>query len=80
MGRKCSISFDNRMRLAFSMWLTKRGMVRLGRFFYKKKNFDITLIVLTIVFTVISIYLFVLWIQFLINPPCDTGSSCSLNL
>lgn len=77
-GKKCSISFDSRMRLSFSIWLTKKGMVRLGRFFYKKKNFDIVLSILIIVITIVSIYLFVLWIQYLINPPCDVGDSCAI--
>jgi len=77
-GKKCSISFDNRMRLAFSVWLTKRGMTWLGRFFYKKRNFDIVLGTLIIVITLVSIYFFVLWIQYLINPPCEVGDACAI--
>lgn len=77
-GEECSTSFDNRMRLSFSVWLTKIGMTGLGRFFYKKKNFDVVLSVLIIVITIVSIYLFVLWIQYLINPPCEVGEGCAI--
>jgi hypothetical protein len=77
-GKKCSISFDNRMRLALSVWLTKRGMAKLGRFFYNKKNFDLVLTIIIVILTLISIYLFILWIQFLINPPCGVEDTCSL--
>jgi len=76
-GRKCSASFDNRMRLALSSWLTRRGMVRLGRFFYNKRNFNITLTILTIIFTIVSIYFFILLIKFLISPPC-ANNVCSI--
>lgn len=76
-GKHCSIAFDNRMRLAFSTWLTKKGMVKLGRFFYNKRNFNITLTVATIVLTIVSVYLFILLIQFSIHSPCENGS-CSV--
>jgi len=69
-GRECSASFDNRMRLALSMWFTKRSMPSIGKFFYNKKNFEITLIVVGVVSTIVSIYLFVLLINYLIYPPC----------
>lgn len=69
-GKRCSISFDNRMRLALSMWLSKRNMSRLGKFFYNERNFKITLTVIGIAFTIISVYLFILLINFLISPPC----------
>ena len=39
-GKKCSVSFDNRMRMAFSMWLAKRGLVRAGKFFSIERNFN----------------------------------------
>lgn len=59
------------MRLALSMWFTKRGMPSAGRFFHNKKNFDMTLIIIGVVTTIISIYLFVVLIDYLFfNPPC----------
>ena len=70
-GNKCSVSFDNRMRLALSTWLTKHGMSKAGRFFYNERNFSIVLTVITIVGTVVSVYLFVLMVNFWINPPCS---------
>jgi UDP-N-acetylmuramyl pentapeptide phosphotransferase/UDP-N-acetylglucosamine-1-phosphate transferase len=76
-GRKCAASFDNRMRLAFSMWLTKHHMSRLGKFFYSERNFKLTFTILGIVFTIISIYLFILLIHFQINPPCN-NNTCSV--
>jgi len=76
--RKCSISFDNRMRLALSSWLAKKGFVRLGKLMYKEKNFNRTLIMVMILFTIISILLFILLIKFLIASPCQAGDSCSI--
>ena len=78
-GKKCSVSFDNRMRMAFSAWLTRRGMVRLGRFFNEKRNFDLVMSAFIVGSTILTIYFIVLYIHFLIYPPCDTGSSCSVN-
>ncbi len=79
-GKVCSVSFDNRMRIAFSAWLTRRGMVRLGRFLHDQRNFNLTLTVLAIVSTVISIYFLFLFVQFWFYPPCDTGSTCSISV
>jgi len=76
-GSKCSVSFDNRMRLALSMWFTERNMPRLGRFFHNKRNFEITFIVIGVVSTIVSIYLFILLINFLIFPPC-VGDVCGI--
>ena len=72
-GKKCSVSFDNRMRIAFSAWLTKRGLIKLGKFFYDERNFNLTLTVVTLIFTIISIYLFILLVNFLVSPPCAEG-------
>ena len=80
LARKCSISFDSRIRLALSMWLTKKGSVRLGRFFYNERNFNITLTVITIVLTIVSIYLSILMVQFWVSPPCSADSVCSVNI
>lgn len=77
LGKKCSVSFDNRMRLAFSMWLTKKGSAKLGRFFYNERNFNITLTVLTIALTIVSIYLSILLVKFWISPPCSPESVCA---
>jgi hypothetical protein len=79
-GKKCSVSFDNRMRMAFSMWLAKRGMVRAGKFFGSERNFNWFLIVMAVASTVLTIYFIFLFIHFQINPPCDFGSSCSVNV
>ncbi len=76
-GRVCSVSFDNRMRIALSAWLTRRGMVRMGRFLHDERNFNITLTVFAIVSTVVSIYLFIVFVQFLYSPPC-TADTCSI--
>ena len=69
-GRKCSVSFDNRMRLAFAMWFTERGMIRLGRFFSNERNFKTTFTILGVLFTILSIYLFFVLMNFLAEPPC----------
>ncbi len=58
------------MRLALSMWFTERNMPSIGRFLHNKRNFEITLIVVGVVSTVVSIYLFALLINYLIYPPC----------
>lgn len=79
-GKKCSVSFDNRMRLAVSMWFTKRRMLKVGKFLQNKKNFDTTLIVIGIVTTILSIYLFALLITFLIHSPCETGDTCAIEV
>jgi hypothetical protein len=76
-GRRCSVSFDNRMRIALSTWLTKIGMVRLGRFFHNKRNFSLMLTAFLIVSTIVSFYLFALLVQFWFNPPC-TEATCSV--
>jgi hypothetical protein len=75
IGKKCSISFDNRMRIKLSMWLSKNGFSRLGKFLYKKKNFDMILIVIGIVFTILTIWLMIVFIQFLIKSPCEDPNS-----
>jgi hypothetical protein len=69
-NKKCSVSFDNRMRLALSMWFTERKMPSVGRFLQNKRNFEMTLIVIGVVTTIFSIYLFILFINYLLYPPC----------
>lgn len=77
-GKKCSFSFDNKMRLALSMWLTKKGMVGLGRFFNDPKKFTITFTIIGILFSIISTILFVVLIKFLFfGSPCADGT-CTL--
>lgn len=76
-GRHCSVSFDNRMRLALSAWLARRGMVRLGKFLYNKRNFDMTLIIVAVISTIVTIYLFAVLVQFWISPPCGPDT-CSV--
>jgi len=70
MGKKCVASFDNRMRLAVSMWFTEKNMPRVGKFLHNERNFNLTLIVVGVVSTVVSVILFILLINFLISPPC----------
>ena len=79
-GKKCSVSFDNRMRLAVSMWFTERKMPSIGRFLHNKRNFEVTLIVIGVVTTIISIYLFVLMISYFIESPCADGDVCAVDV
>ncbi|MCD6495908.1 MAG: hypothetical protein J7K54_01420 [Candidatus Aenigmarchaeota archaeon] len=79
-GKKCAVSFDNRMRMAFSAWLTEHRMVRLGRWFSSERNFNWFLIIATVVSTLLTLYLFVLFIHFQINPPCAVGDVCSIDM
>ena len=80
MMKKCSVSFDNRMRIALSSWLTRRGAVRLGRFFHSERNFNMTLTILVLVSTLITIYFMILLVQFWLYPPCDTGTTCAVDV
>lgn len=80
-GKKCAVSFDNRMRMAFSMWLAKRGLVRAGKFFGNERNFNWTLIIIAVVSTAVSIYFMYLLYTFLfVQSPCAPGSSCSVDV
>lgn len=77
--KHCSVSFDNRMRIALSTWLTRHRMLRLGKFFHDQRNFNMTLTILAVVSTVISIYLFIVFVQFLYEPPCSPDTNtCSI--
>jgi len=76
-GKKCSISFDNRMRLAVSMWFAEKNMPRIGKFLHDERNFKITLTMVGVVFTVISIFLFIVLLEYLAHPPCE-GDVCSI--
>lgn len=69
-GKKCPVSFDNKMRLALATWFADHNMESLGRFFYNEKNFKIVLSVTLIVFTLVSVYLLFLFINYLYHPPC----------
>ncbi len=79
-GRKCSVSFDNRMRIAFSAWLAHHRMTRLGRWFNSERNFSMFMTTFAIVSTVLTIYFIWLFIQFQINSPCDVGDVCSVDM
>lgn len=72
--RECSVSFDNKMRIKTATWLADKGMIRAGRFLYVKENFDWMLIVIGVVFTILSIYLFIVLMGFLVNPPCSADT------
>lgn len=80
-GRKCSVSFDNKMHKAFVLWLAKRNHLKAARFFQKKRNFDIFLASTLIIFTIVTTWLFLLLIKFLfIEPPCPStgdGGVCT---
>jgi hypothetical protein len=77
-GKECSVSFDNKMRLVVSEWFAGHGMPRLGKFLYKKKNFDWTLITVGIVTTVLTVYLVFVAYQFwFVEPPC-TEEVCGI--
>ena len=80
-GRKCSVSFDNKMRVALSVWFTRHRMVRVGRFLHNERNFNWTLIVFGVVTTIVTVYLFIIWMQFIfIQSPCDAGGSCAVEM
>lgn len=67
-GKKCIASFDSRMRLAVSMWFSEKGLSSIGKFLYDEHNFNITLTIVGVVFTILSIFLFILLINFLAAP------------
>ncbi|MBN1896260.1 MAG: hypothetical protein JW789_00845 [Candidatus Aenigmarchaeota archaeon] len=79
-GKKCAVSFDNRMRLALSTWLTRHRMVRLGRWFSSEKNFSLFMTSVVVISTIITFYFIVLYVQLQINPVCYDGSSCSVDI
>jgi len=76
-GKKCSASFDNRMRLKISSWFIDRGMNKIGKFLYDEKNFNWTLIIIGVGTTILSVYLFIVLVQFMISPPCGP-ETCSI--
>ncbi len=77
-GKECSVSFDNKMRLAVSEWFVKRRMPGVGRFLYKKKNFDWTIITVGLVTTLLTVYLvFVAYEFWFVSPPC-TADTCGV--
>jgi len=78
-GKKCSFSFDNKMRLAFSMWLAKHDMKKLGKFFYNQKNFNTFFTIFGIIFIIVTSILGILLIKFIFfGSPCTPDSGCSL--
>lgn len=73
-GNKCNLTFDGLRRRDLSYWLLSKDMNRLGVFIGKERNFNIVLILIFIIFTLLSSYLFWLLIKFLfIASPCDVG-------
>ena len=71
-GKKCSVSFDNKMHKAFVLWLAKHNKVKLARFFQKKRNFDVFLVIAMIIFTILTTWLAWLLYKFLfIKSPCE---------
>lgn len=71
-GRRCSVSFDNKIHKAFVLWLAKRNYIGMARFLKKKRNFDIFLIIVLTIFTIVSTWLFFLLVKFLFfKSPCD---------
>jgi len=71
-GKKCSISFDERMHKAFVMWLARHNKLGMARYFSSKKKFDFWLGFSVIIFTVVSTWLLWLLIKFVIlgKSPC----------
>jgi len=68
----CTDSFDMLMHIEFTMWLSENNYIYLSKFFKKKRNFDIFIIIIGFVFTVINILLFYLLYRFLfIKSPCN---------
>ncbi|MBI5148095.1 hypothetical protein HZA33_00255 [Candidatus Pacearchaeota archaeon] len=78
-GRKCPVSFDKKMHQAFILWLAHKNQVKLGRYFSDKKKFDLWVIIIFLIFSVVSTYLFWLLIKFLfIKSPCaGTSGICT---
>ncbi|RLJ04998.1 MAG: hypothetical protein DRP08_00260 [Candidatus Aenigmatarchaeota archaeon] len=72
-GKDCSLSFDNKMRLALSVWFAEKNMPAIGRFIGNKRNFTTVMMFVGVILTIVSVFLFILMIKFLRNPPCDTG-------
>lgn len=71
-GKKCSVSFDNKMHHAFLLWLVKHNKMKLARFFHKKRNFDVFLGILLIALTILTTWLAWLLYKFLfIKSPCE---------
>jgi hypothetical protein len=71
-GKKCSVSFDNKIHKAFVLWLAKRNHIKMARFFQKKRNFDIFLMIVLILFTIVTTWLAWLLYKFLfIKSPCN---------
>lgn len=71
-GRKCPVSFDKKMHQAVVMWLARKNKVGLARYFSDKKKFDWWVIILFIIFSIVSTYLFILLVKFLfIKSPCE---------
>jgi len=80
-GKKCSISFDERMRMKLSAWLIDKGYIKLGKFFNNRRNFNITFTFIFIIFSIVTTYLFILLIQYLfIQSPCNIGDSCAIEV
>ena len=80
-GKKCAVSFDNRMRMALSAWLTRRGLVRAGRFMHSERNFNTVLTLFVVATTILSIYLVILYVHFYFNPPCAAdNSTCAVSV
>ena len=76
-GKKCEVGFDEKMRLKFANWLASKNKVKLAKFFYNKKNFEWTLIIVLIIFTGVTTLLFILLIQYLFfQSPCEVGDNC----
>jgi len=72
--QRCTDAFDMLMHTRLVMWLAEKEWMFLVRFFKKKRNFDITLAILGLVFIVLNTVLFYLLYQFLfIESPCDKG-------
>ena len=71
-GKKCSVSFDNKIHKAFVLWLAKRNHVKMARFFQKERNFDVLLITALVIFTIVTTWLAWLLYKFLfIKSPCE---------
>ena len=72
---KCTDAFDILMHTRFVMWIAGKNRMSLSKFFKKKRNFDIALAILGLVFMVLNTVLFYLLYRFLfIKSPCNEGA------
>jgi hypothetical protein len=78
-GKYCPDSFDDLTHKRFVMWLSEKNFDGLARFFVNKRNFDLVLVLSSVIFIIIDIWLFILLLNWIfIKSPCEIGSICRI--